>query len=141
MKKVWVLVVESKGIIDFVDLDDAEHGIDRLERASNLFETEFFAKDVTENKKVKIGSVWNPETSSFSEYDEERTSTAEYNIALVDPVDNTVKTIIFVFTKKRHSLWKAAELEGVIAIYVTEMEYSQLKIGMLWNGTTFTEKE
>lgn len=141
MKKVWALLVESKGIIDFVDLDETKDGIDRLERLSELFKNEFFVKDITENKKVKIGSVWNPSTLSFSEYDEERPPKGTYHFAFISSVDNTVKTVFKVWTEKRYLLWQVAELEGVIAIDVTEMEYSQLKIGMLWDGTTFTEQE
>lgn len=139
MKKVWALVVESRGVIDFVDLEETRDGLERLERASELFQNQFFAKDITENKKVKLGSVWDSDTSSFSEYEEERSITGKYHFALVSNVDNTVKTIIKVWTEKRHALWQAAEFEGVIAVDVTEMEYSQLKVGMLWDGTAFTE--
>lgn len=139
MRKVWALVVPSKGIIDFADLDETREGLERLERISELFQDEFFAKDITENKKVKIGSVWDPATSSFSEQEEERSITGKYHFALVPKSTNTVKTVVKVWTEKRYSLWQAAELEGVIAIDVTDMEYSQLKVGMLWDGTAFTE--
>lgn len=137
MKKVWALVVDSKGVIDFVDLEESRDGIERLERVFELFKNPFTAKDITNNKKVKLGSIWNEESSSFSESDTERDITGTYHIALVQ--DNTVKTIIKVWTEKRYELWKKAELEGVIAIDVTEMDYSNIKIGMSWNGTAFTE--
>ena len=137
MKKVWALVVESQGVIDFVDLEEARDGLERLERVSELFQNQFFAKDITENKKVKLNSTWNENSLLFSESQEERDITGTYHIALVQ--ENIVKTIIKVWTEKRYNLWKAAELEGVIAIDVTEMDYSNIKIGMSWDGTAFTE--
>lgn len=137
MKKVWALVVESQGVIDFVDLEETRDGLERLERMSELFQNQFFAKDITENKKVKLNSTWNENSLLFSESQEERDIDGTYHIALVQ--DNIVKTIIKVWTEKRYNLWKAAELEGVIAIDVTEMDYSNIKIGMSWDGTAFTE--
>lgn len=135
MKKVWALVVSSKGIIDFVDIEETRDGLERLERLTQLFSNSFFAKDVTNNKKVKLNSTWNPDTSSFSEYEEERDMDGKYHFALVQ--ENTIKTIVKVWTEKRYDLWQAAELEGVIAIDVTDMDYSTLKVGMSWDGTSF----
>jgi hypothetical protein len=137
MKKIWALVVPSKGIIDFFDLEESRDGSERMNRISELTQNSFSTKDITENKKVKLGSLWDPNTSSFSESDDERSITGKYHFAIIQ--DNTVKTIIKVWTEKRYDLWKAAELEGVIAVDVTEMEYSALKVGMSWDGTNFTE--
>jgi len=52
MKKVLAFVVPSKGIIDFLDLEESRDGLDRIERISPLSQNDFFAKDVTENKKL-----------------------------------------------------------------------------------------
>jgi len=136
MKKVLAFVVPSKGIIDFLDLEESRDGLERIERISPLSQNDFFAKDVTENKKIKLGASWDPNSLSFSESETERDITGNYHFALVQ--DNTIKTIIKVWTSKRYDLWKQAELEGVIAVDVTEMEYSDLKVGMSWDGTSFT---
>lgn len=137
MKKVWALIVSSKGIIDFVDMEETRDGLDRIERLSELFSNSFSAKDITDSKKVKLNSIWDPSTSTFSEFEEERIMPGKYHFALVQ--DNTIKTIVSVWTEKRNNLWKAAELEGVIAVDVTDMEYSNLRVGMSWDGTSFTE--
>lgn len=137
MKKVWALVTQSHGIIDFVDLEETRDGIERIERYTNLFSNPFIVKDVTDLKKVKRDSVFDPETSSFSEFETERSLSGNHHFAFIQ--DNLVKGIIKLFTEKRYSLWQSAELEGVIAVDCSDMDYSELELGMSWDGTTFTK--
>ena len=110
MKKVWALVTNTKGIIEFIDLEDSRDTLERVERYISIFSNPILLKDVSNSKKVQIGSVWDPNTSSF--------------------VDGELE---------RKALFDIAESEGVIAVDCTDMEYSSLKIGMSWDGTQFKE--
>jgi hypothetical protein len=138
MKKVWALVTNTSGIIEFIDLEESRDGLERLERYTSILSNPILLKDVSNNKKVQIGSAWDPNTSSFVEGELERKATdSPYAFAIVQ--DNSVKGIIKVWTEKRKALFNIAESEGVIAVDCTDMEYSNLKIGMSWDGTQFKE--
>jgi len=135
MKKVWALLSSNK-IIDFLDLEDLRDGEERLERYTQLFSSSFFVKDVTEDKTVKLNSVWNG-TSFESTEDLRKHTTSKNYFALIN--NNVVKGIIKTHTVSRANLYKAAEVDGISVVDVTEMAYADLKIGMTWDGTSFTE--
>jgi hypothetical protein len=134
MRKVWALISSNK-IIDFVDLKESADGIDRIERYSNIFNLDFFVKEITHNKKIKLNSVW--DGNSFSESEDERPAldAANYYFAIVQ--DNKVVGISKVFTKPKYDLYKQAEINGISAVEVTDMNFSTLKVGMSWDGSNF----
>jgi len=134
MRKIWALISLNK-IIDFVDLNESAEGVDRIERYTNIFNSDFFVKEITNNKKVKLNSVW--DGNSFSEFEDERTNqdAANYYFAIVQ--DNKVAGVSKVFTKPKYDLYKQAEINGISAVEVTDMNFSTLKVGMSWDGTNF----
>jgi hypothetical protein len=122
-------------VIDKIDVENVEEDANRIERYSNLFSSDFFCKDITENKKVKLNSTWDGQ--SFSEFDTERKQVSPYSIALVS--DNVVMGVVRVYTAKRYSLYKEAEVNGISAVDVLDMDVTAIKTGMSWDGTSFTE--
>ncbi len=134
MKKVWAIMSSNK-IIDFVEMDLLKDGEERLQRYSDLFSSNFFTKDITENKKVQLGSTW--DGNSFSEHDSEISNMANHRFALVS--DNKVMGIALVHTKARGDLYKDAEINGISALEITDMPFSDFTVGMTWDGTNFVE--
>lgn len=134
MKKVWALLSSNK-IIDFVDLELLRDGEDRLARYTEMFSSSFSTKEVTEDRTVKLNSVWNG--SSFDSVEGLRENTAKNYFALIN--DNIVKGMVKTHTVSRANLYKSAEVNGISAVDVTDMSYADLKIGMTWDGTSFTE--
>lgn len=134
MKKVWALLSSNK-IIDFVDLELLRDGEDRLARYTEMFSSSFSTKEVTEDRTVKLNSVWNG--SSFDSVEGLRENTAKNYFALIN--DNIVKGMVKTHTVSKANLYKSAEVNGISAVDVTDMSYADLKIGMTWDGTSFTE--
>lgn len=134
MSKNYAILSLGK-VIDKIEVENVEEDANRVDRFTAIFNSEFFCKDITENKKVKLNSTWDGQ--SFSESEEERKEVAPYSIAFVS--DNLIKAVVRVYTSKRYSLYKEAEVNGVSAIDVTEMNISEIKTGMSWDGTSFTE--
>ena len=134
MSKHYAILSLNK-VIDKIDVDNVDEDLNRIDRFSELFASEFFCKDVTESKKVKLDSVW--DGTSFSEFDEERKEVSPYCVAFVS--NNIVKSVIRVYTLKRHNLYKEAEVNGISAVEVPESDIEQVKTGMSWDGTSFTE--
>ena len=134
MIKNYVLLSLNK-VIDKIEVENVEEDANRVERFTDLFNSDFFCKDITENKKVKLNSTW--DGNVFSEFGEERKEASPYSVALVS--DNTIKAVVRVYTEKRYNLYKNAEINGISAIDVTEMDSTAIKTGMSWDGTYFTE--
>ena len=134
MIKNYVILSLNK-VIDKIEVENLEEDENRVERFTDLFNSDFFCKDITENKKVKLNSTW--DGNLFSEFDEERKEASPYSVALVS--NNTVKAVVRVYTEKRYKLYKDAEVNGISAIDVTEMDSTAIKTGMSWDGTSFTE--
>lgn len=134
MTKVWAILSLNK-VIDKVEVENEPEDELRIDRFTDLLNSEFFCKDITENSKVKLDSVW--DGTSFTESDTERKEVAPYSVALVS--NNTIKAVVRVYTAKRYNLYKEAEVNGVSAIDVTEMDTTAIKTGMSWDGTSFTE--
>jgi hypothetical protein len=128
-------ILSLNKVIDKIDVDNVDEDLNRIDRFSELFASEFFCKDITENKKIKMDSLW--DGTSFSEFDEERKEVSPYSIAFVS--NNIVKSVIRVYTLKRHGLYKEAEINGISAVEVSESDIDQVKTGMSWDGTSFTE--
>ena len=134
MSKNYAILSLGK-VIDKIDVENVEEDGGRIDRFTALFNSEFFCKDITENTHVKLNSTWDGET--FSESEEERKEVAPYSVALVS--DNVIKAVVRVYTAKRYNLYKEAEVNGVSAIDVTDMDVTDIKTGMSWDGTSFTE--
>lgn len=134
MKKIWALLSSNK-IIDFVDLELLRDGEDRLARYTEMFSSSFSVKEVTEDRTVKLNSVWNG--NSFDSLEGLRENTAKNYFALMS--NNIVKGMVKTHTVARTDLYKSAEVNGISAVDVTDMSYADLKIGMIWDGTSFTE--
>jgi hypothetical protein len=134
MDKNYAILSLGK-VIDKIEVENLEEDANRVDRSSELFSSNFFCKDITEYKKVKLNSTWDGQ--AFSEFDEERVSTAPYSIAFVS--DNVIKGVARVYTVKRYNLYKEAEVNGVSAIDITDMDVTSIKTGMSWDGTSFTE--
>jgi hypothetical protein len=134
MSKNYAILSLGK-VIDKIEVENVDEDLNRVDRFSELFTSEFFCKDVTENKKVKLNSTWDGE--SFSESNDERKEVSPYSVALLS--DNVVKAVVRVYTAKRYSLYKEAEVNGISAVEVPELDIDQVKTGMSWDGTSFTE--
>lgn len=134
MKKIWAIISSNK-IIDFADMESMRDGEERLQRYSDIFSSDFFVKDITQNKKVQLGSTW--DGANFSEFDSEISNMANYRFAIVS--DNKVSGIVMVHTNNRWQLYKDAEVNGISAIEITDMSYSDFNVGMTWDGTNFVE--
>jgi hypothetical protein len=134
MSKNYAILSLGK-VIDKIEVENVDEDLNRVDRFSELFTSEFFCKDVTENKKVKLNSTWDGE--SFSESNDERKEVSPYSVALLS--DNVVKAVVRVYTAKRYSLYKEAEVNGISAVEVPELNIDQVKTGMSWDGTSFTE--
>ena len=134
MSKNYAILSLGK-VIDKIEVDNLEDDATRVDKFTEFFNSDFFCKDITEQKKVKMNSIWDGQ--AFSESDEERKEVSPYSIAFVS--DNTVKTVVRVYTAKRYNLYKEAEVNGVSAIDVTDMDATAIKTGMSWDGTSFTE--
>lgn len=128
-------ILSLNKVIDKIQIENTEDDQNRIERFANLFASDFFCKDITENKKIKLNSTW--DGNSFSEFDEERKEVSPYSVALAS--DNVIKTVVRIYTAKRVNLYKEAEVNGVSAIDITDMDVTAIKTGMSWNGTSFTE--
>jgi hypothetical protein len=50
-----------------------------------------------------------------------------------------VKGVVRVYTAKRYNLYKEAEVNGISAVDVLDMDVTAIKTGMSWDGTSFTE--
>jgi|LauGreDrversion4_2_1035121.scaffolds.fasta_scaffold08038_10 hypothetical protein len=134
MSKNYAILSLGK-VIDKIEVENVEEDANRVDRFSEIFNSSFFCKDITDYKKVKLNSTWDGQT--FSESDEERKEVAPYSVAFVS--DNVIKAVVRVYTAKRYNLYKEAEVNGVSAIDVTDMDVTAIKTGMSWDGTSFTE--
>jgi hypothetical protein len=134
MEKNYAIISLGK-VIDKIEVENVEEDMNRVQRFTELFSSEFFCKDITENKKIKLNSTW--DGNSFSEFDDERKEFSPYSIALVS--NDTIKTVVRVYTAKRYNLYKEAEINGISAVEVTEEQITGIKTGMAWDGTSFTE--
>ena len=134
MDKNYAILSLGK-VIDKVEVDNLEEDANRLARSSELFNSDFFCKDITEYKNVKLYATWDGQ--AFSESDEKRPEISPYSIAFVS--DNVIKGVVRVYTAKRYQLYKEAEINGVSAIDITDMDGTSIKTGMSWDGTSFTE--
>jgi hypothetical protein len=134
MSKNYAILSLGK-VIDKIEVENVEEDANRVDRFSEIFNSNFFCKDITDHKKVKLNSIWDGQ--AFSESDEERKEVAPYSVAFVS--DNIIKAVVRVYTAKRYNLYKEAEVNGVSAIDVTDMDVTAIKTGMSWDGTSFTE--
>ena len=134
MSKNYAILSLNK-VIDKIEVENVEDDANRVDRFAEIFNSDFFCKDITDYKKVKLNSTWDGQ--AFSESDEERKEVAPYSVAFVS--DNVIKAVVRVYTAKRYNLYKEAEVNGVSAIDITEMDITAIKTGMSWDGTSFTE--